>query len=92
LDYYDEYKEKNPNAFIELFVIANKVSYERRKRLESHGISWKEIPESMFQGHIITDDKAFESISPKTVRKGQLLKNDYVLSSEKVMVAELRQA
>jgi hypothetical protein len=48
LDYYDEYKEKNPNAFIELMVIANKIPYERRKRLDSHGISWKEIPESEF--------------------------------------------
>jgi hypothetical protein len=48
LDYYDEYKMNNPNAFIELMVIANKIPYERRKRLESHGISYKEIAESEF--------------------------------------------
>jgi hypothetical protein len=39
---------KNPGAFIELMVIANKIPYERRKRLDSHGISWREIAESEF--------------------------------------------
>ena len=71
LDYYDEYKEKNPNAFIELMIIANKISYERRKRLESHGISWKEIPESMFQSTIKTEDKAPEAISNMPVNNNQ---------------------
>ena len=50
LDYYDEYKDKNPKAFIELMVIANRIPHERRRRLEVHGISWKEIPESEFGG------------------------------------------
>jgi hypothetical protein len=48
LDYYDEYKGKHPNDFIELMVIANRIPHERRRRLESHGISWKEIAESEF--------------------------------------------
>jgi hypothetical protein len=48
LDYYDEYKGKHPNVFIELMVIANRIPHERRRRLESHGISWKEIPEFEF--------------------------------------------
>lgn len=52
LDYYDEYKDKNPSDFIELIVIANRIPYERRRRLESLGISWKEIPESEFCGQI----------------------------------------
>ena len=38
LDYYDEYKEKNPNVFIELMVIANRIPHERRRTLESQGI------------------------------------------------------
>lgn len=50
LDYYDEYKEKNPDAFIELMVIANRIPHERRRRLDTNGISWKEIPESEFTG------------------------------------------
>lgn len=50
LDYYDEFKEKNPKEFIELMVIANRIPHERRRRLEAHGISWKEIPESEFKG------------------------------------------
>jgi hypothetical protein len=52
LDYYDEYKGKHPNVFIELMVIANRIPHERRRRLESHGISWKEIPELEFSGQV----------------------------------------
>jgi hypothetical protein len=50
LDYYLEYKENNPDAFIELMVIANRIPYERRRRLDHDGIEWKEIPESEFLG------------------------------------------
>ena len=46
LDYFDEYKTKHPNEFVELMVIANKIPRERRDRLSSMGISFKEIPES----------------------------------------------
>ncbi|MDT8273251.1 MAG: endonuclease NucS [Desulfomonilia bacterium] len=48
LDYYDEYKEANPKEFIELMVIANNIPQERKKRLASHGISFREIPEREF--------------------------------------------
>jgi hypothetical protein len=70
LDYYDEYKMNNPNAFIELMVIANKIPYERRKRLESHGISYKEIAESEF------DDLKGQNIEPvESYTSINLLKN-----------------
>lgn len=49
LDYYDAYKEKRPNEFIDLMVIANKITRERRVRLQSYGIEFKEIPLSDFQ-------------------------------------------
>jgi len=48
LDYYDEYKLNNPKDFVELMVIANRVTTERRERLNAHGISFREIPESVF--------------------------------------------
>ena len=48
LDYFDEYKDKNPEDFVELMVIANKIPRERRDRLSSYGISFKEISESEF--------------------------------------------
>jgi hypothetical protein len=48
LDYYDEYKTQNPDQFVELMVIANRIPRERRERLSSQGISFKEIPESDF--------------------------------------------
>jgi hypothetical protein len=48
LDYYDEYKRRNPGEFVELMIIANRIPSERRERLYSHGIEFKEIPESRF--------------------------------------------
>lgn len=48
LDYYHEFKEKNPTEFIELMVIANRITNERKKRLSDWGVSFKEIPESDF--------------------------------------------
>jgi hypothetical protein len=48
LDYYHEYKENNPLDFIELMVIANKITDERKKRLSDWGVSFKEIPEGDF--------------------------------------------
>jgi hypothetical protein len=68
LDYSDEYKENNPNSFIELMIIANKIPYERRKRLDSKGISWKEISESDFQEQFNDDkDKGFVARIPTTL-------------------------
>ena len=61
LDYYDEYKMKNPDVFIELMVIATKIPYERRKRLDSHGISWREIGESEFKGIPDRDNEQIDS-------------------------------
>jgi hypothetical protein len=65
LDYYDEYKEKNPTDFIELMIIANRIPHERRRRLEAHGISWKEIPEFEFIGKndIVLEDNKCNSLN-----------------------------
>ncbi len=60
LDYYDEYKEKNPTEFIELMLIANTIPIERKKRLSSHGISFKEIPEKEFLNEDVMIDKINE--------------------------------
>lgn len=48
MDYYDEYKSNNPKEFVELMIIANKIPRERRDRLSSYGIAFKEIPEGDF--------------------------------------------
>jgi hypothetical protein len=48
LDYYDEYKSRNPDQFVELMIIANKIPRERRERLSSFGIDFKEIPNREF--------------------------------------------
>lgn len=48
LDYYDEYKSRNPIEFIDLMIVANNIPKERKDRLNSYGISFIEIPESFF--------------------------------------------
>ena len=48
LDYFDEYKKRNQSNFIELMIVANKITRERRDRLKSYGITFFEIPESVF--------------------------------------------
>lgn len=48
LDYYEKFKEAHPKEFVELMVIANQITSERKARLASKGISYKEIPESEF--------------------------------------------
>jgi len=48
LDYYDGFREKHPNEFIELMVLANRIPQERKKRLHSWGVEFREIPESDF--------------------------------------------
>jgi hypothetical protein len=48
LDYFDEYKNRNPSTFIDLIIVANKITQERRDRLNSYGISFFEISESVF--------------------------------------------
>jgi hypothetical protein len=48
LDYYDGFREKHPEEFIELMVIANQVPEERKKRLRSWGVEFREIPVADF--------------------------------------------
>jgi hypothetical protein len=48
LDYFDEYKKRNPSCFVDLMIIANKITRERRDRLKSYGITFFEIPETVF--------------------------------------------
>ena len=63
LDYYDGFREKHPDEFIELMVIANQVPEERKKRLHSWGVEFREIPLTDF----ISDssvDKPIPPVSP----------------------------
>jgi hypothetical protein len=50
LDYYDEYKERHPEEFVEVMLVANIIAAERKQRLASKGISYREISASEFPG------------------------------------------
>jgi RecB family endonuclease NucS len=55
LDYYEGYKYKRPNEFIEVMLVANRFTYERRLRLSDKGIAWREIPEDKFFSTILQE-------------------------------------
>ncbi len=78
LDYYHEFKQRNPAAFIDLMVIANTIPQERKRRLSDWGITFREIPESEFLtrqvGESLIDQNthkihSHEMISPKVSAK-----------------------
>ena len=46
LDYYDEYKDRHPEQFVEVLVVANLISPERKERLARRGIEYLEVPEA----------------------------------------------
>jgi tetratricopeptide (TPR) repeat protein len=48
LDYYDDFKRHNPNDEIELLIIANEITLERKEKLYKRDIEFKEIPMSAF--------------------------------------------
>ena len=49
------------NEFIELMVIANQITNERKNRLSAWGVSFKEIPEGEFMNEIKGNDKGCKS-------------------------------
>jgi hypothetical protein len=48
LDYYDAFKDRNPHEFVEVMVVATVIPAERKHRLASRGISFREIPVADF--------------------------------------------
>lgn len=66
IDYYDEFKTKHPGKFVELMIVANVVPRERRERLSSYGITWKEIPIKYFIDELNDNEKQIESIKEET--------------------------
>lgn len=48
LDYYDEYKSRHPEEFVDVMVVANMIPSERKQRLRAHGIEFREIPIATF--------------------------------------------
>ncbi len=67
LDYYHAYREKNPREFIDLMVVANVISYERKKRLHDLSIEYRELSESLFEreDHSATNGQGAQSELPE---------------------------
>lgn len=47
-DYLDEFKSKNPLDFIDIIIVANEITSERKKMIAAKGIKFLEIPEKDF--------------------------------------------
>jgi hypothetical protein len=47
-DYFDEYKSRYPDQFIDICIVANEITSERKKMLAAKGIKFLEIPEKDF--------------------------------------------
>jgi len=63
LDYYDEYRERNPGEFIDLLVAANRVPAERKKRLAAMGVAYRELPEGLFMSRSEPPDAALSEVA-----------------------------
>jgi hypothetical protein len=96
MDYYDEYKENNPLDFIELMVVANKITDERKKRLSSWGVSFKEMPESDFiiQNDAIktneNEDMSNKGASPAQMTPAILKKSVYDTTQRRVNFSNMQ--
>jgi len=84
-DYYDEYKKNNPSEYIELMVIANKIPRERRDRLSSYGIEFREIPDKDFTINV-THDK--EEKNENCLNSNNISAQDAKVKYEEVFYAE----
>ena len=47
-DYLDEYRSQNPNEFIDVMIVANEITSERKKMLTAKSVKYLEIPEKEF--------------------------------------------
>jgi len=66
LDYYDEYKARHPEEFVEVMVVANLISPERKERLGNRGINFREIPDETIRRYLARDSSLPSSLPPKT--------------------------
>ena len=82
LDYYDEYKTRHPQEFVEVMVVANLISPERKERLAKRGINFREIPEETIRRYLAANSSlpsptTLETLTPrdKIVRQSSELMN-----------------
>ncbi len=66
LDYYDEYKARHPEEFVEVMVVAYLISPERKERLGKRGINFREIPDETIRRYLGRDSSLPSPLPPKT--------------------------
>jgi len=84
LDYYDEYKERNPKEFVEIMLVANNIPAERKQRLTTRGISYREIPLSEFVDNNVGTSSSSPVNLPSEVLKTHVstMENKTTISSQ----------
>ena len=79
LDYYHQYRESNKAEFIDVMVVANQITAERKNRLHDLGVEYREIHESRFSHaadespvipgrHVMDEQQAVVSVSPSPLQ------------------------
>ena len=76
LDYYDAYREKNLQEFIDLMVIANIIPEERKKRLRAWGVEFREIPEAEFISSSFTSEIVLPDTTTNIAAKSMVGKSN----------------
>ncbi len=66
LDYYDEYRENNPHEFIDVMVVANQITSERKKRLHALGVEFRELPEQLFDQVRVKQQNEMKPVSEES--------------------------
>ena len=82
LDYFDEFKKNYQNDFIDLVIIANKIPRERRERLHSYGITFFEIPESVF----LEDPNMVKTTRDQNNRSENIRESPYYENAEEELI------
>ena len=93
LDYYDEYRERNPSEFIDVMVVANQITAERKKRLHAIGISFRELPEQLFSAETEQDGSSHlmkqEMASQKVETKANEISSIAILKAARKSIEEV---
>lgn len=82
LDYYDDYKDRHPQEFVEVMVVANLISPERMARMARRGIAYKEISEEVFSQHLMEkqsssqtkdQDRSLDRVTPVALSEQEVI-------------------
>ena len=94
-DYIDEYRNQNPMEFVDLIVVANEITSERKKMLAAKGIKYVEIPETVFIERLEDSSESVNSYKQENLQKNKVknikkIKSKRVVSNYYISIVDLK--